>query len=139
TQSSMARCRGSTTTSRAHLRRMGALPARRTAVRQAACSRQLTASTRRKAARDLGRGLILTEIDTMRFLLAILLTWVGAVQPVVAASAATSSSQPVPAQAPFAQAQLMNYVLGDRTRLVQVTTIAFGIGVVILLTATRKR
>ena len=75
----------------------------------------------------------------MRFLLAILLIF--AITVPVATATGTDSFPPQPILAPptFAQSQVMNYVLGDRSRMLQVTTIGFGIGLVILLTATRKR
>jgi len=43
--------------------------------------------------------------------------------------------------APSARIQankLFDYIRGNRSRMVQITTIAFGIGLVILMTATRK-
>lgn len=33
---------------------------------------------------------------------------------------------------------LTDYVMGNRSRMIQIATIAFGIGLVILMTATRK-
>ena len=66
----------------------------------------------------------------MFFLLSLMLFGPGA-----AAAATPPRDAPVCLRAE----SLLDYIRGNRSRMIQVTTIAFGIGLVILMTATRKR
>lgn len=54
-----------------------------------------------------------------------------------AAAPATETSPTVRARVIQAN-KLIDYIRGNRSRLVQVTTIGFGLGLLILMTATRK-
>lgn len=78
-------------------------------------------------------------------LLALLLTTISA-QAAPAARADFFSPAPiavpddsVSGRAPALHADLLDYFTGSRSRMIQGATIAFGIGLVILMTSTRKR
>lgn len=75
---------------------------------------------------------------TMRLLLCLVLFWNGSALASSAAQAEPSARSTTIATPILRHAGLMDYVLGSRARLIQVATIAFGIGLVILLTSTRK-
>jgi hypothetical protein len=74
----------------------------------------------------------------MRFLLVLLLFCTGPVPAASAAGTELDSSQLSASFYPQRHAGFTDYVIGNRSRMIQVTTIAFGLGLVILMTSTRK-
>jgi hypothetical protein len=74
----------------------------------------------------------------MRYLLFCLIFWTGLSPAAAAVPAVPVSYQPTATASIRRPAGFMDYVIGNRARMIQVTTIGFALGLVILMTSTRK-